>query len=405
MTKYGRSPWLDRFPSSRVPSYPRYHGSSAVDVVVIGGGLTGFAAAYAFAAAGIDVVLLEADRIGRGTSAMTIGWIAEDPGVGFVQVERLLGLRAARHAWQSWRRAALDFMALIRRLDIKCDLEARGAMAVASTPDEIAHMKKEQKARRGAGLDAPLLNARTISGEVAVAASLALRAREDATIDPYRAVVGLAAAAGERGAQVFERSPVRRTTFNRKIAVVHTSEGSIRAKRVIVATGTPTLLFKSLQRHFWFKTSYMVLTERVPAKVRRALGKRAAVLRDSVGPPHVIRWLDDERLLIAGADGRAVPPRLREKTLVQRTGQLMYELSTIYPDISGLQPEFGWDLPYALTAEGLPYLGVHRNFPHHLFAFGDASQSVTSAYLASRIFLRQFLGEAEAADEAFAFTR
>jgi len=405
MTKYGRSPWLDRFPSSRVPSYPRYRGFSEVDVVVIGGGLTGCAAAYAFSAAGIGVVLLEADRIGRATSAMTAGWIAEDPGTSFMHVERMLGLRAARHAWHSWRRAALDFMALIRRLNIKCDLEPRGALSVATTPDQTARLKKEQKARRDAGLEAPLLNARTVSGETAVAAAMGLRSRDDATIDPYRAVVGLAAASVERGARVFEHSAARRTTFNRKVAVVHTSDGSIRTKRVIVATGQPTSLFKSLQRHFWFKTSYLVLTERVPAKVRRLLGKRSALVRDSVDPPHVIRWVDDERILIAGADGRVTPSRLREKTLVQRTGQLMYELSTIYPDISGLQPEFGWDAPYALTAEGIPYLGVHRNFPHHLFAFGDSSHSATGAYLASRIFLRQFLGETESADEAFAFTR
>ena len=43
---------------------------------------------------------------------------------------------------------------------------------------------------------------------------------------------------------------------------------------------------------------------------------------------------------------------------------------------------------YARTADGLPYIGPHRNFPHHLFAFGDSSHSVTGAYLASRILLR-----------------
>ena len=118
-----------------------------------------------------------------------------------------------------------------------------------------------------------------------------------------------------------------------------------------------------------------------------------------------MRWVDDERLLISGADAADVPPRLREKTIVQRTGQLMYELSTIYPDISGIQPEYGWESPYALTAEGVPYLGPHRNFPHHLFAWGDASRSVTGAYLASRVLLRHHLGETDAADEAFGFNR
>ena len=51
-----------------------------------------------------------------------------------------------------------------------------------------------------------------------------------------------------------------------------------------------------------------------------------------------MRWVDDERLLISGADGAEVPPRLLEKTIVQRTGQLMYELLEIYPEISGILP-------------------------------------------------------------------
>ena len=60
---------------------------------------------------------------------------------------------------------------------------------------------------------------------------------------------------------------------------------------------------------------------------------------------------------------------------------------------------------YALTGEALPYIGAHRNFPFHLFAFGDSSLGVTGAYFASRLFLRQHLGEATPQDEAFGFLR
>jgi glycine/D-amino acid oxidase-like deaminating enzyme len=83
----------------------------------------------------------------------------------------------------------------------------------------------------------------------------------------------------------------------------------------------------------------------------------------------------------------------------------MYELSTLYPEISGIQPAYGWINNYSKTSDGLPYIGAHRNFPHHLFAFGDASHGVTGAYLASRILLRQCSGEVEPADEAFGFHR
>src|SRR5256885_10674007 len=96
MIRFGRAPWGDRFPASRVPSYSRHRKPLTADVVIIGGGLTGCATAYTFAAAGIDVVLLEADRIGRGSTSLAAGWIADDPGVPFAEAENLLGIRAAR---------------------------------------------------------------------------------------------------------------------------------------------------------------------------------------------------------------------------------------------------------------------------------------------------------------------
>jgi glycine/D-amino acid oxidase-like deaminating enzyme len=405
-TRYGRSPWIDQFPKSRVPAFPQHRGPLKVDAVVVGGGLTGCATAYAFAAAGIKVALFEADRLGHGASGASTGWITEDPGISFFDLEKLVGLRHAQHAWHAWRRAALDFAALIRRLHIKCDLEPRGSLLIATTGEQATRLLREQKSRRANGLDAVLVNARVIADETGIAGQVAVRSRDGATLDPYRATLGLAAAAVERGARIFERSPVRKIGFNRKDAEIFAAGGSFRTRRVVVATAMPTAtLFRSLARHFWFKSSFLALTDPVPAKLRNHLGKRSVVIRDGSTPPHVIRWVDDERLLIEGADGDRPPDRLREKTIVQRTGQLMYELSTIYPDISGIMPAYGWDAPYALTAEGLPYIGPHRNFPHQLLVFGDSSHGVTGAYLASRVLLRHYLNELDAADEAFGFTR
>jgi glycine/D-amino acid oxidase-like deaminating enzyme len=405
MTKYGRSPWIDRFPKSRVPSYPRFRGPLDVEVAIVGGGLTGCATAYAFAAAGVKVALLEADRIGRGGSGRAAGWIADDPGVRYGDVERALGARAARRAWTAWRRAALDFTALIRRLGIKCGLEPRPTLTVALSGEEVLRVKREQKSRRDAGIDAPFLNARVVRADAAIPAAGGIRTRDGATLDPYRAALGLAAAAAARGAQIFEQSTATAVKFGRRTAEVRSERGAIRVRRVVIATGTPTALSHALARHFWFRTAYLALTERVPAKIRQQLGRRAAVIRDSAEPPHVVRWIGDEQILVMGADAETAPPRLRDKIVVQRTGQLMYELSTIYPDVSGILPEYGWDAAYVRTEDGLPYIGPHRNFPHHLFAFGDSSHSITGAYLASRILLRHYLDEVDPADEAFGFAR
>ncbi|MEQ1871159.1 MAG: FAD-binding oxidoreductase [Vicinamibacterales bacterium] len=404
-TRYGRSPWVDQYPKSRIPSYRKPKTLPQVDVAIIGGGLTGCATAYAFAAAGIKVALFEADRLGQGGTAGASGWIAGEPNADFADVEKMVGKRAARHAWQAWRRAALDFTALLRRLDVKCRLEPASALVAALNQEQAVALKREQKSRKAAGLGASLLSGRVVAAEAAIAAVAGLRGQDGVTIDPYRATLGLASAAAARGALIFEQSPVSKITFTRKYADMVTPAGPLRLQRIIVATGMPTMLFKSLRRHFWFKSAYSALTEPVPAKIRAMLGARQAVVRDLGVPPHVIRWVDGDRLMVTGADIDTPTPRLAEQAIVYRSNELMYELSTIYPDISGIMPAYGWESPYALTAERLPYLGPHRNFPFHLFAFGDSSPSVTGAYLASRVLLRHHLGENDAADDAFGFHR
>jgi glycine/D-amino acid oxidase-like deaminating enzyme len=288
---------------------------------------------------------------------------------------------------------------------LKCDFEPQKSLTVALTNEQASALRKDQKVRREAAVDAPLVNPRAIADEAALTALLALSSRDSATFNPFGAALGLARAAADRGCKVFERSPARRVTFTEKWVDVRTQGGTIRADRVIVATGVPTDLFGALKRHFWFNRTFFALTDPIPSRVRNQLGRQSSVVRDLATPSHIVRWVDEERLLVNGADSREMASRLRDKVIVQRTGQLMYELSTLYPDISGIAPAYGWDAAYARTSDGLPFIGPHRNYPRHLFAFGDSSGSATGAYLASRILVRHALDQADAADEAFSFNR
>lgn len=401
---YGRSYWIDQFPRSRVPGYSRHTGSREVDVAIIGGGLTGCATAYAFAAAGLKVVLFEAGHIGRAETGSSSGWITDEPSVGFAALDQTLGRRAARHAFQSWRRAALDFQALLRRLEIKSHLDSRLSIVSAQSAEQVAHLTREHKTRKDAGLESTLLPAKSIGALVGFPASAALRSKEGAVVDPYRVTLGLAAAACARGAEIYERSPVTKTSFTRERASIHVASAIIPTKRIIVCTGDIGALFKPLARHVPRRTTYTVLTEPVPARIRRSLGSSEYLIRDTNEPPHRISWVDGERLLVSGADSERVSTRARDAMLVQRTGQLMYELSTFYPDISGLKPAFSWDCDYTVTASGLPIAGPHRNYPFHLFATGEPL-SLTAAYLASRVLLRHHLDDAQPADRVFGFAR
>src|SRR5262245_32873774 len=402
-TRYGMSPWIHQLPDSRRPKFPRARGESASTVVIVGAGLTGCATAYACAVAGLRAVVLESGRIGQGCSGRSAGLLLADPGPSFRDLSDAHGLRAARRAFQAWRRAVLDAAALIRRLGIRCGLDSEEALLVAREDEES--LRREFSARQESGLDVAWLGRKPLQKESALESGSAIKLHEAFGLDPYRAVIGLARAAATRGVSFFERSAVTRVRFGRKHAEVLTGDASIRAATVIVATGTPGMEFRQLRRHFKRRETYLVLTDPMPAAMRKTLGPRKATIADTRVPRHRIRWMEDDRILVGGADQAATPERTREAVLVQRTGQLMYELSTMYPEISGLMPAYGWELPYGDTADGLPYIGPHRNFPHHLFAFGGRSDSIASEFLAAKILVRAALGEPDKTDEIFAFTR
>jgi glycine/D-amino acid oxidase-like deaminating enzyme len=405
--------WLDRFPKSRRPSYPRFRGEAEARVAIIGGGLTGCACAWSFAAAGIRTIVIEADRIGAGATASGPGMVREDFDASFQETASLYGLRAARVLWQGMRRASLEFAATLRRLRIRCDLAPQDLLTIAlRDPDAGRRLRREYEARRAAGLDHTWMTPAAVGRSAAIAAAGAIRTR-GAVVDPYRACVGLAAAAVARGAQRFEQSRVLRIRTSRKRVEIVVKGGTVRAEAVVAAVpawpepGQRAALtdLRALRRHLRPEHGYAVVTGSLRAEVRRELGTRAAVLRDDAEPPHVVRWLREDRVLVAGADQPPVATRAADKVLTQRTGQLMYELSTIYPAISGAMPEWSWQYAHEGTIDSLPYVGTHRNFPRHLFALGHNRHGLAVSWLAARVLLRNFLDEPAKGDELFGFSR
>jgi glycine/D-amino acid oxidase-like deaminating enzyme len=397
--------WFNRYPGARRPSFPPFKGEADTTVAIVGGGLTGCTCAFSFAAAGIKVALVEADAIGGGATAASPGIIREDFDQSFHATAGTHGLRTARLLWQGLHRASLDFPAALRRLDARCDLApAEMIQFTRRETDAATRLRREYQSRRDAGLDHSWVTPAALAREAAIEAGGGLRTR-GAAFDPYRACLALAAAATARGAAVHERSTVRRICAGRRQVEITLDRGSFRADAVVIATAAPFQDLRALRRHLDPREGYAVVTEPMPAHVRRDVGRRAAVLRDPAAPPHLLRWMKEDRILFMGADQAEVPARLREKTLVQRTGQLMYELSTLYPAISGMQPDWSWQVTHYETVDGLPLVGLHRNFPRHLFALGGLRHGAAFAWLAARILLRQFQGGPAKGDELFGFTR
>jgi glycine/D-amino acid oxidase-like deaminating enzyme len=402
--RYGQSPWLAQYPKTRRPAYPKLSAPLEIPVAIVGGGLTGCVTAYALAAAGVRTALFEADGIATGATAQAAGMMFATPSVDYLALERAHGRRVARALWQDTRRAALDAQALLRRLKVRCNLRPADAIVAARTDAEANVLRKEQGALRDAGIDSAWVTAKTLAQATGLEGVGGLKTQGHASLDPYRAAHGLARAAAVRGAAIFERTPISAVRHGRTGVELAAGKFRIKAGTIIVATGSAAPLYKALARHFVEAETYAVLTPPLAANVRRVAGTRKAIVVDRAERPHRLCWTADDRILWTGADQPRVPDRLRTATLVQRTGQLMYELLVALPAISGVQPEYGWHAPWSRSVDELPFIGLHRNYPHHLFALGLGT-NLAAAFLASRILVRACQGATDKSDEYFGFAR
>ncbi|MGN6585322.1 MAG: NAD(P)/FAD-dependent oxidoreductase, partial [Rhizobiaceae bacterium] len=78
------------------PHYPRLDGDRRADVAIVGGGYTGLSAAYHLAKAGVDVVLIEAHRLGDGASGRNGGQLGTGQRAWAEELEAELGFTRAK---------------------------------------------------------------------------------------------------------------------------------------------------------------------------------------------------------------------------------------------------------------------------------------------------------------------
>lgn len=211
--------WLDM---PYTPSDP-LSGDLDVDVVVIGGGVTGVTGALFLAEGGARVAVLERREIASGATGRNGGFMLAGTHEYYVEaVEELTdlygtdGRNMAREAW----RIALenhDLMAgLMEKYEIACDYYRHGSYVVAmkrpdrgSHADPLERIIQSYNLLRDDGFEVEYLDEDRLYGlKHSPLLAGALWNRFDGELHPVKYVRGLAGAASGLGVRFFEHTPV-----------------------------------------------------------------------------------------------------------------------------------------------------------------------------------------------------
>ena len=401
--RIGTSYWVDQF-TGTAPRHPALRGKHDVDIAIIGGGITGCLAAHAFVKAGFSVLLLEADRIARGSTAASTALLMQEPDVDLRELAARYGIRRARQVWSESAKSVRGLVALIRRLRITAGLQQVRSVYWTSRSDVARDLQRELHRRRAVGIGGRWLSPSALTRLIGVTGAGGILTSGNAQVDPYRACLGLAERVRGAGVKIYERSPVMRVRGSSGGVKIDLDAGVVSAEWAVIATGYATPEFKPLAGRFRMSSTYVITTTPIDSRQHRKIGA-GLIWWDTETPYHYSRWTPDRRVLFGGRDIPRVSEHARPTVLSQQTDHLKADLARVHPWLEHTPIDYAWDGLFATTRDGLPYIGTHRRYPRQLFALGYGGNGMTFGFLAAQVLVRTVRGSSTDSDRFFGFHR
>jgi glycine/D-amino acid oxidase-like deaminating enzyme len=322
------------------------------DVVVVGGGYLGVAAARELAAAGRHVVVLEADAIGTGASTRNGGMVIPELKAGPAALEKKYG-PLGRQLYTDVNAAFDHVEALVDDDGIDCDYRRWGQLYLAhnrASVDGLRHMAAEHAA---AGEDVRFVEPEDLGAEIGSTAFFGgVVFERTGGLQPARFHAGLAAKAVAAGAEIHERTRARSIDDEGSATTVVTDRGQIRAPQVLVATNaTADALLPKLQRRVLPVGSFIIATEVLDPDLARSVAPTGRMMVDTKNLLFYWRMTPDGRLAFGGR--RSLAP----STVAQASDFLYEAMVGIHPQLADTTIDAAWGGEVAMTLDRMPHVG------------------------------------------------
>jgi gamma-glutamylputrescine oxidase len=378
---------------SQPPQNPPLEEDIIVDVAVIGGGFTGLSAAYYIRSISPHkrIVVLEAKGCGNGASGRNGAMVLT------MTEDRYMNFSSSPTADKTIDKKIYDLTAEnIRTLSklstatgIDCELEKNGALQVLVTSDDVKAAKAYVQQAQSLGMPVEFWDKQQLVSAIGTEAyEGAFFDPSGGQVHPMKLVHVFKAAAENAGAEIYENTSVVRIEEGPE-HVLHTSNGhTIKAKSLVLATNAFTSKLGFFRNSIVPVHEYVAVTQPLSEQQLAGIGWRKRIpFNDTRTEVFYLGLTQDNRIHIGGGtpsysfnNGNGDAGHA-----ASHFAQLQRELARIYPGLSGMKFEAGWDGIVDWSLDESPSVGCIGQNKNIFYGLGYSGHGVNLTSVFGRI--------------------
>ena len=336
------------------PKLSALSGEHKADVVIIGGGYTGLSAALHLSLAGKSCILLEANDVGFGGAGRNVGLVNAGLWLMPEEVIKLVGPEHGQALIDGLGASPDLVYGLIDKYKIPCEAWRHGTLHCADSKAGLAALKERERQWTERGAPVRLLDRDEAAKKLGTTAYLgALLDERAGTVQPLAYAYGLARAALDEGATLFNQSLVTALDKEWDSWRVTTPQGSVVAKSVIIAVqGYPEAAFKDQMQNMVPFNYFQFATAPLDQEILKTVlpGQNGAWDTNLILSSY---RLDAAGRLIIGSVGN-----VEDFAMGINRAWAKRSLKRVFPQIGKVDLEYAWYGRIAMTTNHIPRFHV-----------------------------------------------